>query len=288
VADIGQDESEDVALAGADPDAAIRAKRDPRDFALWKGYKPGEPETMTWPSPWGRGRPGWHLECSAMSGKFLGAAFDIHGGGIDLKFPHHENELAQSRAAGRPFAHHWMHNNFLTDPTGEKMSKSLGNVLGVTEVVGRHDARSVRAFDAMTGDLVALAEFDAAALLPDKFVTGLDDDLGTPAAVAALHETVREGNKALDAGDKATVTTALTQVQNMLAILGLWQDDPIWGATAGDDWKPVVDELIDGLLAQRQQAKAAKDWAAADAIRDQLAAVGVTIEDTPSGPRWTR
>jgi cysteinyl-tRNA synthetase len=339
VADIGQDASEDVADIGVGAAAAdgLRAKRDPRDFALWKGYKEGEPVTMTWPSPWGRGRPGWHLECSAMSGKYLGAAFDIHGGGIDLKFPHHENELAQSRAAGRPFAHHWMHNNFLTDPQGEKMSKSLGNVLGVVEVVARHSARAVRAyilaphyrslmeftdeaveeaaaglaridsfveraaervgavtpartFDPMTGELQDAATPDGRdGSLPDKFAAALDDDLGTPAAMAALHEAVREGNKALDAGDAAAVQVTLAQVQNMLAVLGLWKDDPLWqGGAAADEWRPVADALIAALLEQRQAAKAAKDWPTADRLRDQLTAAGVTIEDTPTGPRWTR
>jgi cysteinyl-tRNA synthetase len=313
-------------------DAETRGKKDARDFALWKGYKPGEPETMTWPSPWGRGRPGWHLECSAMSGKYLGAAFDIHGGGMDLKFPHHENELAQSRAAGRPFAHHWMHNGFLTDPSGEKMSKSLGNVMGVVEVASRHDPRAVRAyilaphyrsmmeftdeaveeaaaglaridsfttraaervgaltpsraFDSATGELEALAP--AAAPLPDKFAAALDDDLGTPAAMAALYETVSDGNRALEAGDNAAAKTALAQVQDMLSVLGLWKQDPVWAKGAGD-LEPVVDGLVKALLEQRQAARARKDYAAADAIRDQLSGLGLRIEDTPAGPRWSR
>jgi len=300
-----------------DPDADPRGKRDPRDFALWKGWKPDEPVTASWPTPWGCGRPGWHLECSAMSGKYLGDEFDIHGGGLDLRFPHHENELAQSRAAGRGFARHWMHNAFVTDPGGEKMSKSLGNAMRVDEVVKRYAPRAVRfylaaphyrsmvefsgkaveeaaaslarvdSFVARAADVVA----DPAALgaVPEKFAAALDDDLGTPAAVAVLHETVREGNRALDAGDTAGAEAAYGAVRAMLDVFGLRADDPVWsGAGAGDDLTPVVDGLVTALLEQRQSARARKDYAAADAIRAQLAALGLTIEDTPAGPRWSR
>ncbi|MDR0848270.1 MAG: cysteine--tRNA ligase [Propionibacteriaceae bacterium] len=316
-----------------DEDANQRGKRDPRDFALWKGYKQGEPYTMSWPSPWGRGRPGWHLECSAMAGKYLGDAFDIHGGGIDLRFPHHENELAQSRSAGRPFAQYWMHNGFVTDPSGEKMSKSLGNGMVVTEVVQRWAPRVVRYYLvaphyrsmvefselAMNEAEASLARIDSFVkratervgawapkhlvpvglnlvvtgfeddcALPDGFVAAMDDDLGTPAAVAILHETVREGNRALDVGDEDGVRKALAQVQTMLAILGLWADDPIWAGTTGpDELEPVVDGLVKALLEQRGAARARKDYATSDAIRDSLGALGLTIEDTPQGPRWS-
>lgn len=322
-------------LADMEPDeeAERRGKRDPRDFALWKGHKPGEPATASWPSPWGRGRPGWHLECSAMAGKYLGDAFDIHGGGLDLRFPHHENEKAQSQAAGRPFAQHWMHNAFVTDPAGEKMSKSLANGLLATAVADQWGGRVTRFYlaaphyrsmvefsdAAMTEatqalgridsfvdrasqrvgpwqpDPAALTEVGAYSILgrgsvPARFAAALDDDLGTPAAVAVLHETVRDGNRALDSGDEVTVSARLAEVQTMLAILGLWADDPIWTDQSGsqDDLEPVVDGLVSALLEQRQGARSRKDYAAADQIRDHLADLGLTIEDTPQGPRWSR
>jgi cysteinyl-tRNA synthetase len=344
-------------------DADPRGKRDPRDFALWKGHKPGEPATATWPSPWGRGRPGWHLECSAMAGKYLGDSFDIHGGGLDLRFPPHENELAQARAAGRGFARHWMHNAFVTDPQGEKMSKSLSNGMLVSEVVKTYDPRAVR-FYLLAPHYRSMVEFsdqavaeavqslgrldnfvsraaerlgwervrerlapaaaaavtggaggadaavtggaggaDAApagaldpdgrearlAALPPAFAAALDADLGTPAAVAQLHDTAREGNRALDADDEAAAAQALAAVQAMLTVFGLRQDDPAWSAAGpAADLGAVVDGLVPVLLEQRQAARARRDYAAADAIRDRLADLGLTIEDTPSGPRWSR
>ncbi|MDR1079214.1 MAG: cysteine--tRNA ligase [Propionibacteriaceae bacterium] len=295
-------------------DADPRGKRDPRDFALWKGHKPTEPATAAWPSPWGRGRPGWHLECSAMAGKYLGDAFDIHGGGIDLRFPHHENERAQSQAAGRPFAHHWMHNAFVTDPTGEKMSKSLSNGMLVTEVTRRYAPRAVRYYlvaphyrsmveysdQALTEASASLARIDsfvARAIdlvgptepgsLPGAFAAALDDDLGTPAAVAQLHETVREGNRGLDVDQTEAVRTSLAQVQAMLTVLGLRADDPIWAKGRGGDLDQVVSGLVEALLEQRQAARGRRDWAASDQIRDHLADLGVTVEDTPHGPRWS-
>jgi cysteinyl-tRNA synthetase len=293
-------------------DANPRGKRDPRDFALWKGHKAGDPETAAWPSPWGRGRPGWHLECSAMAGKYLGDTFDIHGGGIDLKFPHHENELAQSRAAGRGFARYWMHTAWVT-AAGEKMSKSLGNGLAVSEVVRRWPGRAVRAYlagphyrsmiefspAALDETVTALARVDSFVAragggagqpgqVPAKFAAALDDDLGTPTALAVLHETVREGNRALEAGDQVGAQVALGQVQAMLDIFGLRADDPLWQAQGATDWQPVVDGLVTALLEQRQAARARHDYAAADAIRTHLTALGLTIEDTPQGPRWSR
>jgi cysteinyl-tRNA synthetase len=294
-------------------DADPRGKRDPRDFALWKGAKGGEPLTASWNSPWGRGRPGWHLECSAMAGKYLGDSFDIHGGGIDLKFPHHENEMAQSRAAGRGFAQYWLHNAWVT-AAGEKMSKSLGNGLIVTEVTKRWPARAVRLYlvgphyrsmieyseASLEEAVTALARIDSfvnralevvsetPTTVPDRFAIAMDDDLGTPAALAVLHETVREGNRALESADNTGAAQALSQVQAMLDVLGLRADDPIWGNQASSDLEPVVDGLVSALLEQRTAARERKDYAASDAIRDHLANLGLTIEDTPSGPRWTR
>lgn len=297
-------------------DADPRGKRDPRDFALWKGTKPGEPATASWPTPWGNGRPGWHLECSAMSLKYLGSEFDIHGGGLDLRFPHHENELAQSRAAGHGFAKYWMHNAFVT-MAGEKMSKSLGNGTVVTEVTREYPARAVRLYLAQphyrsavefsptslaeaTSQLERIDSFLTRAgatgeftftfsQLPQAFVEAMDDDLGTPAAVAVIFDTVRQGNRHLDAGDSEAAQQALTQVRAMLSVLGLDPFDPAWaGSSGGDDLSGVVDGLVQLILDQRAQARSRKDWAAADAIRDQLTALGLTIEDTPDGARWSR
>ena len=297
----------------AAPDADPRGKRDPRDFALWKGHKPTEPLTASWPSPWGRGRPGWHIECSAMAGKYLGDEFDIHGGGLDLRFPHHENELAQSRAAGRPFARFWMHNGWVT-AAGEKMSKSLGNGALVSEVVKRYPARAVRLYllaphyrssvefsdTSLVEATAQLARIDgfvqrAAKLaagwfaysahqsMPAEFAAAMDDDLGTPTAIAVLFNTVKQGNQAIDAGDLEATKTALAAVLAMLDVLGLTPDGE---AERTGELAPVVDGLVKALLTQRQEARARKDWAAADAIRDQLSELGLKITDTPTGPEW--
>ncbi|GAA1945516.1 cysteine--tRNA ligase [Nocardioides panacihumi] len=302
------------AAADADP----RGKRDPRDFALWKGRKESEPETASWPSPWGRGRPGWHIECSAMAGKYLGPAFDIHGGGLDLRFPHHENELAQSRAAGRPFASYWMHNAWITT-AGEKMSKSLGNSLTIPAVLDRfrgielryylvsahyrshvefsfealeEAASAFRRIESFVDRAVELMGPEDAGLgseLPAAFVAAMDDDLGTPAAIAVLHDTVREGNRLIADRDVDAVQAVLGSVVLMLDVLGLNPADPVWGSDRGADDRltGVVDTLVRGLLDQRAAARAAKDWAAADAVRDQLKAAGVEITDTPDGPKWS-
>ncbi len=299
-------------------DADPRGKRDPRDFALWKGWKKEtEPETAAWPSPWGPGRPGWHIECSAMAQKYLGPAFDIHGGGVDLRFPHHENEQAQSRAAGHPFASYWMHNAWITT-AGEKMSKSLGNSLLIPNVLERvrgielryymvsahyrsHVEFSYEALDeAATGfrriegyvDRAAavVGELPAGGVACADFVNALDDDLGTPAAIAALHEVVREGNKLLADGDTPALRGNLASVLAMLDILGLHPADPVWAASGGaadERLSAAVDVLVAGLLEQRAEARAAKDFAAADEIRDRIKAAGIEIEDTPSGPKWT-
>ena len=311
-------------------DADPRGKRDPRDFALWKGAKPGEPGTASWPTPWGRGRPGWHLECSAMAGKYLGDEFDIHGGGLDLRFPHHENELAQSRAAGRPFARVWMHNAML-NLTGEKMSKSVGNALLVSEVIKRVPPVALRYYlvaphyrsivefseGALAEAATAYARIEGfvsraaervgaeagAPVVCADFAAAMDDDLGTPAALACVHEIVRSGNAALAAGDEVQVRGALGSVRAMLGILGLdplsepWVTRaPLAGAgivglsgsgTLSAGGFPPVGWLVEELLVQREAARARKDYAAADAIRDKLAAAGIAVEDTADGSRWT-
>jgi cysteinyl-tRNA synthetase len=294
-------------------DADPRGKRDPRDFALWKGHKLSEPTTASWPSPWGRGRPGWHIECSAMAGKYLGEAFDIHGGGVDLRFPHHENEQAQSRAAGHPFAAYWLHNAWITT-SGEKMSKSLGNSLLVPNVLDRVRGIELRyymvaahyrsmvefSFEALEEAAVGFRRIESfleraeqhvggwAAQLPQAFRDALDDDLGTPAAMAVVHETVREGNRLLSAGPSEELSAVYGQVVVMLDVLGLNPADDVWATGGGEDkLEPVVDALVKGLLEQRAAARADRDFAAADAIRDQIKAAGIEIEDTPDGPRWS-
>jgi cysteinyl-tRNA synthetase len=292
-------------------DADPRGKRDPRDFALWKGWKQdSEPRTASWASPWGRGRPGWHIECSAMAGKYLGEAFDIHGGGVDLRFPHHENEQAQSRAAGGAFASYWLHNAWITT-SGEKMSKSLGNSLLVPEVLKKVRGIELRyymvaahyrshvefSFEALADAASAFGRIErflekaggSAGSVPEAFEAAMNDDLGTPAAVAVLHDHVRQGNSQLAAGDAGAAGATADSVRAMLSVLGLDPADPHWSQESGgsEDLKGVVDALISGLIEQRQAARADKDFAAADAIRDQIAAAGVEIEDTPQGARWT-
>jgi cysteinyl-tRNA synthetase len=306
----GQRIDEMEPAADADP----RGKRDPRDFALWKGHKPDEPETASWPSPWGRGRPGWHLECSAMVGKYLGAEFDIHGGGIDLRFPHHENELAQSRAAGRPFARWWMHNAML-NLGGSKMSKSVGNTMLVAEVVQQvrpvelryylvsshyrsvmdfsfealHEAASayrriegyVRRATEVVGDV-------SGGMLCAEFAEAMDDDLALPAALAALQGVIREGNKLVLDGPSDALRGNLAAVRAMLDVLGLDPRSAPWTSAGGSsDLLPVVDQLVAVALQERAEARTRKDFAAADRIRDRLAAAGIAVEDTPDGPRWT-
>jgi cysteinyl-tRNA synthetase len=299
---------DDMEAAG---DSDPRGKKDPRDFALWKGHKDTEPDTASWVTPWGRGRPGWHLECSAMAGKYLGDEFDIHGGGLDLRFPHHENELAQSRAAGQRFARYWMHNALVTT-AGEKMSKSLDNSALVSEVIKRFPARAVRLYllqphyrspieysdAAIAESVVALERIDnfvrragdvvgvIAEQVPQAFAAAMDDDLGTPAAVAVLHNAVREGNQALEAGETDLVAIRLAEVMGMLAILGLDAGGGAWKRSVDQQLTAVVDGLVTELLKHREAARERKDFAAADAIRDSLAALGVEVLDTPQGPRW--
>jgi cysteinyl-tRNA synthetase len=301
-------------------DADPRGKRDPRDFALWKGWKKeSEPETAAWPSPWGPGRPGWHIECSAMALKYLGTAFDIHGGGVDLRFPHHENEQAQSRAAGHPFASYWMHNAWITT-AGEKMSKSLGNSLVIPEVLKRVRAIDLR-FYMVAAHYRSHVEFSYAALeeaasgfariehfltrvaalagepvpaaetLPSAFADAMDDDLGTPAAVAVIYDLVREGNRVLAAGDSPELRGTAASVRAMLGVLGLDPFDEHWAGTgsSGDEARlgAALDVLVGALLEQRSAARDAKDFTTADAIRDRLKAAGIELEDTPQGPQWS-
>lgn len=292
-------------------DADPRGKRDPHDFALWKAAKPDEPESAVWASPWGAGRPGWHIECSAMSRRYLGEEFDIHGGGLDLRFPHHENELAQSAAAGHGFARYWVHNGLVT-VDGQKMAKSLGNFTLASELLETRPADVVRyalaaahyrsnldisdrALDEAAAALDRIRGFQeraaravgagATGALPPAFEAALDDDLGVPQGLAVLHEQVRAGNTAIDAGDEDAARGALSAVNGMMEILGLPERPAVAGASGAAE--RALGALIDHLIAQRAQARAEKDWASADRIRDTFAAAGVTLEDTADGTHWS-
>ena len=290
-------------------DADPRGKRDPRDFALWKGYKEGEPLTASWESPWGRGRPGWHLECSAMAGKYLGSRFDIHGGGLDLRFPHHENELAQSTAAGDDFANFWMHNGMVTYE-GEKMSKSIGNTISPAQMLqmarplvvryylGSAHYRSildyrpsslqeaataierVEAFLAATQDVLKPGRE-----VPEAFAEAMDDDVNIPRALAVLHEQTRAGNAALAAGEDAS--EAANAVMAMAEVLGLAQLMSFNAEGTSGAEHEALDALIQAVLAERAAARAQKDWAKADAMRDLLVSAGVQVKDGANGSSWS-
>jgi cysteinyl-tRNA synthetase len=300
----------DDMLAASDADAM--AKRDPRDFAMWKGAKPDEP---AWDTPWGPGRPGWHVECSAMARKYLGHSFDIHGGGMDLLFPHHENEIAQSRAAGDGFAQYWLHNAWVTT-AGEKMSKSLGNSLLVDQVVTRVRPIELRYYLAGS-HYRSMIEYSDEALReagqglrriegflqrafegveprvkpearPTAFDDAMDDDIAVPQALAVIHEAVRTGNTAIAAGDMASALSAADAVLAMLDVLGLNPYSAPWaGTTTSGRETEVIDSLVRVVLDQRQDARARKDFTTADALRDGLDRIGIRIEDTASGVRWS-
>ncbi len=293
-------------------ESAAEGKRDPRDFTLWKAAKPGEP---SWPTPWGPGRPGWHLECSAMAEAYLGRAFDIHCGGLDLVFPHHENELAQSRGAGSDFAQYWLHNGWVT-MSGEKMSKSLGNVVSIPTMLESVRPQELRyylgsahyrsmleySFEALQEAASAYRSVEAfvtrtaerAGDVPmgtwtDAFAEALDDDLAVPRALAEIHRLRREGNTALAAGDLSAAVAAASTVRAMAAVLGVDPLDPHWRGSGTDTSAEhaALGALVADDLDLRAAAKSAKDWATADRIRDRLAAAGVQITDTPDGPEWS-
>jgi cysteinyl-tRNA synthetase len=295
-------------LQSAD-DADLTYKKDPRDFALWKAAKPGDP---SWPTPWGDGRPGWHLECSAMAHAYLGEAFDIHGGGLDLIFPHHENEIAQSESAGWAFANIWMHNAWVTT-SGEKMSKSLGNSLQVMEILKKVRGIELRwylgsahyrsmlefSFEALEessvnfrrieGFLQRAKEILKSEIEPNistQFAVAMNNDLAVPQALADISELVRIGNTAITENDLAALQKSASEVRGALEILGCDPFDLIF-ANSSSAKSEVLDGLISLALEQRNAARARKDFAASDAIRDSLTALGITIEDTPTGSRWT-
>jgi len=293
-------------------ESAGECKRDPRDFTLWKAEKPGEP---SWPTPWGRGRPGWHLECSAMAEFYLGAAFDIHCGGLDLVFPHHENEIAQAKCSGDDFAQYWLHNGWVT-MGGEKMSKSLGNVLSVPNVLKKVRPQELRYYlgsahyrsmleysdTALDEGAAAFRRIESFVLRTQEragevpvgrwteaFARALDDDLAVPAALAEVHGKVREGNIALDGGDLEGAREIASQVRAMLGILGVDPLDEHWtqetaDASAATD---ALDVLVRAELERRQSARAEKNWAVADEVRDRLIRAGIEVTDTPNGPEWS-
>ncbi|CAB4899671.1 cysteine--tRNA ligase [Rhodococcus fascians] len=293
-------------------ESVAEGKRDPRDFTLWKGAKPGEP---SWPTPWGPGRPGWHLECSAMAETYLGADFDIHCGGLDLVFPHHENERAQSMAAGDGFSRYWLHNGWVT-MGGEKMSKSLGNVLSVPNVLKKVRPQELR-FYLGGAHYRSMLEYSDTALETAAvtyrgiegfvrraveragdvpmgkwtagFAAALDDDLGVPKALAEIHATVTLGNTALESGDLPAAVEHAGSVRAMLDILGVDPLDPHWSSDSGSDAAALgaLGVLVEAELERRATAKATKDWAVADEIRDRLAQAGVDVTDTPNGPEWS-
>ena len=287
-------------------DADLEFKKDPRDFALWKAAKKGEP---SWPTPWGDGRPGWHLECSAMAHAYLGEAFDIHGGGLDLIFPHHENEIAQSNAAGYKFSNIWMHNAWVTT-SGEKMSKSLGNSLQVAEILKKVRGIELRwylgsahyrsmlefSFEALAESATSFKRIEAflsraesvlgkevEILIAPEFAAAMNDDLAVPQALAFIAESMRIGNSSTE--DKKVIAKTAGEIRGALSILGCDPKDAVFASSKSND--PAMDGLIKLALDQREAARLRKDFATADQIRDQIAALGITVEDTANGPRWS-
>ena len=287
-------------------DSDSKYKKDPRDFTLWKAAKEGDP---SWPTPWGLGRPGWHLECSAMAHAYLGEAFDIHGGGLDLIFPHHENEIAQSTAAGYKFANTWMHNAWVTT-SGEKMSKSLGNSLQVVEILKKVRGIELRwylgsahyrsmlefSFEALNESATAFKRIEAflsraesilgkapEILIADEFASAMNDDLAVPLGLAFISESMRIGNTAGE--DKKVLAKTAGEIRGALSILGCDPKDAAFASSKSNDL--AMDGLIKLALEQREAARGRKDFTAADQIRDQIAALGITVEDTSNGPRWS-
>ena len=287
-------------------DADLEFKKDPRDFALWKAAKKGEP---SWPTPWGDGRPGWHLECSAMAHAYLGEAFDIHGGGLDLIFPHHENEIAQSNAAGYKFSNIWMHNAWVTT-SGEKMSKSLGNSLQVAEILKKVRGIELRwylgsahyrsmlefSFEALAESATSFKRIEAflsraesvlgkevEILIAPEFAAAMNDDLAVPQALAFIAESMRIGNSSAE--DKKVIAKTAGEIRGALSILGCDPKDAVFASSKSND--PAMDGLIKLALDQREAARLRKDFATADQIRDEIAALGITVEDTANGPRWS-
>lgn len=299
-------------------DVDPRSKRDPRDFALWKGHKSNEPVSASWDSAWGRGRPGWHIECSAMSARYLGAQFDIHGGGLDLRFPHHENELAQSNAAGDDFANYWVHNG-LVHVNGQKMSKSLGNSVFASDLLAEAHPLVVRYYlgsahyrSTIDFNDGSLAEAEAAlerifgflerverrlsgtrfaeagiSQIPDDFAEAMDDDLAVPQALAVLHDTVRAGNAALDGEDLGSAASAHGEVLAMAEALGINPLSEKWRDSGDSRGHAALDVLVRRMLENRQTARENRDFVEADRIRDALGAAGIMIEDTPTGAHWS-
>ena len=287
-------------------DADLKFKKDPKDFALWKAAKKGEP---SWPTPWGDGRPGWHIECSAMAHAYLGESFDIHGGGLDLIFPHHENEIAQSNAAGFGFANIWMHNAWVTT-SGEKMSKSLGNSLQVNEILKKvrgielrwylgsahyrsmlefsfealaESATAFRRIEAFLSRAESILGKEAELLIADEFAKAMNDDLAVPQALAFIAESMRIGNSAAE--DKKIIAKTAGEIRGALSVLGCDPKDEAFAATQSNN--DAIDGLIKLALEQREAARLRKDFAAADQIRDQISSLGITVEDTTNGPRWS-
>ena len=287
-------------------DADLEFKKDPRDFALWKAAKKGEP---SWPTPWGDGRPGWHLECSAMAHAYLGEAFDIHGGGLDLIFPHHENEIAQSNAAGYKFSNIWMHNAWVTT-SGEKMSKSLGNSLQVAEILKKVSGIELRwylgsahyrsmlefSFEALAESATSFKRIEAflsraesvlgkevELLIAPEFAAAMNDDLAVPQALAFIAESMRIGNSSAE--DKKVIAKTAGEIRGALSILGCDPKDAVFAGSKSND--SAMDGLIKLALDQREAARLRKDFATADQIRDEIAALGITVEDTANGPRWS-
>ena len=305
-----------------DSEAEARGKKHPRDFALWKSHKDSEPEDASWDSPFGKGRPGWHIECSAMSVKYLGTQFDIHGGGLDLRFPHHENELAQSRAAGHAFANFWLHNG-LVNVAGAKMSKSLGNSILASDVLTDSNALALRYYlgsaqyrSVLDYNEGVLEEAEAAIerigtflqrairrltdtkfldqldlskpSFPEKFTQAMNDDLNIPAALAVLHESVRDGNSSLDEELLQEAANAYAEVLAMVDVLNINPEASLWKRSGfAEEAMGALDGLVQSLIAQRNQARENKDFETSDRIRDQLKAVGVVLEDSADSTHWS-